>query len=75
MYQSLQWFSVGMFTIYEIVFSWLIILFCVSETSMSRNHKDKYDNVNPRRTHTIMSAEDAAAGRKSYWSELEITGN
>lgn len=42
---------------------------------MSRNLKDKYDNVNPRRTHTIMSAEDAASGRKSYWAELEITGN
>ncbi|KAE8741343.1 hypothetical protein FOCC_FOCC013110, partial [Frankliniella occidentalis] len=44
-------------------------------TTMSRNLKDKYDNVNPRRAHTIMSAEDAASGRKSYWAELEITGS
>ncbi|GLH15996.1 Leucine-rich repeat protein soc-2 homolog [Gryllus bimaculatus] len=41
---------------------------------MSRNHKDKYENCNPRRAHTIMSAEDAAAGKKSHWPELEITG-
>jgi hypothetical protein len=41
---------------------------------MSRNHKDKYENTNPRRTHTIMSSEDAAAGKKSNWPELEITG-
>lgn len=42
---------------------------------MSRNHKDKYENPNPRRTHTIMSAEDANSGKKSYWPELEITGS
>ncbi|PSN30698.1 CCR4-NOT transcription complex subunit 6 [Blattella germanica] len=41
---------------------------------MSRNHKDKYENTNPRRSHTIMSSEDAAAGKKSHWPELEITG-
>jgi len=41
---------------------------------MSRTHKDKYENTNPRRTHTIMSSEDAAAGKKSNWPELEITG-
>jgi hypothetical protein len=41
---------------------------------MSRNHKDKYENANPRRTHTFMSSEDAAAGKKSHWPELEITG-
>ncbi|XP_021915890.1 CCR4-NOT transcription complex subunit 6-like [Zootermopsis nevadensis] len=41
---------------------------------MSRNHKDKYENTNPRRAHTIMSSEDAAAGKKSHWPELEITG-
>lgn len=42
---------------------------------MSRSHRDNYENKNPRRNHTIMSAEDAAAGKKSNWSELEITGN
>lgn len=52
---------------------WFLYVF--AGTSMSRNLKDKYDNVNPRRTHTIMSAEDSASGRKSYWAELEITGN
>jgi len=41
---------------------------------MSRTHKDKYENTNPRRSHTIMSSEDAAAGKKSNWPELEITG-
>lgn len=41
---------------------------------MSRSLKDKYENTNPRRNHTIMSPEDAASGKKSYWSELEITG-
>ncbi|XP_020720621.1 CCR4-NOT transcription complex subunit 6-like isoform X6 [Bombus pyrosoma] len=42
---------------------------------MSRNHKDKYENSNPRRTHTFMSTEDANSGKKSYWPELEITGS
>ncbi|XP_014606887.1 PREDICTED: CCR4-NOT transcription complex subunit 6-like isoform X3 [Polistes canadensis] len=42
---------------------------------MSRNHKDKYENSNPHRTHTIMSTEDANSGKKSYWPELEITGS
>lgn len=42
---------------------------------MSRNHKDKYESSNPRRTHTIMSTEDANSGKKSYWPELEITGS
>ena len=27
-----------------------------------------------RRTHTIMSPEEASAGKRSYWSELELTG-
>ncbi|CAH0392845.1 unnamed protein product [Bemisia tabaci] len=43
--------------------------------TMSRGNKDKYENANPRKTHTIMSPEDVAAGKKSYWSELEITGS
>ncbi len=37
--------------------------------------KDKYESPNPRRAHTLMSPEDAAAGKKSTWYELEITGN
>ncbi|KAJ8318621.1 hypothetical protein KUTeg_003712 [Tegillarca granosa] len=36
--------------------------------------KDKYEPPNPRRAHTFMSAEDLAAGKKSSWYELEITG-
>lgn len=54
---------------YILQFSWTLAGF-----SMSRNHKDKYENTNLRRTHTIMSSEDAAAGKKSHWPELEITG-
>lgn len=38
---------------------------------MSR--KDKYE-TNNRRTQTFMSAEDVAAGRKSSWQGVEITG-
>jgi len=37
--------------------------------------RDKYEPPNPRRTHTIMSPEDVANGKKSYWPELEITGS
>lgn len=36
--------------------------------------KDKYEPQNGRRTHTIMSPEEAAAGKKTNWFELEITG-
>ncbi|XP_018560799.1 CCR4-NOT transcription complex subunit 6-like [Anoplophora glabripennis] len=37
--------------------------------------KDKFEsNASSRRTHTYMSAEDQASGKKSYWTELEITG-
>lgn len=37
--------------------------------------KDKFDNNgSSRRTHTYMSPEDQASGKKSYWTELEITG-
>lgn len=39
--------------------------------------KDKYENnggPSNRRTHTYMSPEDQASGKKSYWTELEITG-
>ena len=40
---------------------------------MSRN-KDKYENSNARRQQTFMSQEDVAAGRKSFWHAIEITG-
>ncbi|KAK9879017.1 hypothetical protein WA026_003830 [Henosepilachna vigintioctopunctata] len=43
---------------------------------MPRHPKEsKYENsTTHRRNHTIMSAEDQAAGKKSSWTELEITG-
>lgn len=43
---------------------------------MPRNSKEgKYENNgSSRRTHTYMSPEDQASGKKSYWTELEITG-
>ena len=36
--------------------------------------KEKYDPPDTRRMYTIMSTEEAANGKKSYWAELEITG-
>ncbi|KAK7502509.1 hypothetical protein BaRGS_00006462 [Batillaria attramentaria] len=36
--------------------------------------KEKYEPPNPRRVHTIMSAADVAAGKRSSWYELEISG-
>ena len=36
--------------------------------------KEKYDPPDPRRMYTIMSSEEAANGKKSYWAELEISG-
>uniref|UniRef100_A0A8C4ZBC0 poly(A)-specific ribonuclease n=2 Tax=Gadus morhua TaxID=8049 RepID=A0A8C4ZBC0_GADMO len=36
--------------------------------------KEKYDPPDPRRMYTIMSTEEAANGKKSYWGELEISG-
>uniref|UniRef100_A0A1B0GIR1 CCR4-NOT transcription complex subunit 6-like n=1 Tax=Lutzomyia longipalpis TaxID=7200 RepID=A0A1B0GIR1_LUTLO len=41
---------------------------------MSRN-KDKYENNNPRRQTVFLSSEDIAAGRKTNWQAVEITGN
>lgn len=41
---------------------------------MSRN-KDRYDGNNQRRQQIFMSQEDVAAGRKSNWTGVEITGN
>lgn len=39
---------------------------------MSRN-KDKYESGN-RRQQIFMSPEDVAAGKKSNWTGIEITG-
>ncbi|TRZ04385.1 hypothetical protein DNTS_017698, partial [Danionella cerebrum] len=36
--------------------------------------KEKYDPPDPRRIYTIMSADEAASGKKSHWTELEISG-
>ncbi|KAB0801978.1 hypothetical protein PPYR_04164 [Photinus pyralis] len=44
---------------------------------MPRNNKEtsKYENNGShRKNHTFMSPEDQAAGKKSLWTELEITG-
>ncbi|CAH1399108.1 unnamed protein product [Nezara viridula] len=41
---------------------------------MSRMQKKEVENVNPRRKHTIMSSEEAGSGKKSNWTEMEITG-
>ncbi|EEB11722.1 conserved hypothetical protein [Pediculus humanus corporis] len=46
-----------------------------SGSKMSRNYKEKYEVNNARRSHTFMSADDVAAGKKSFWQELEITGS
>lgn len=40
---------------------------------MSRN-KDRYESSNQRRQQVFMSQEDVAAGRKSNWTGVEITG-
>uniref|UniRef100_A0A8B9KLJ9 poly(A)-specific ribonuclease n=1 Tax=Astyanax mexicanus TaxID=7994 RepID=A0A8B9KLJ9_ASTMX len=36
--------------------------------------KEKYELPDQRRMYTIMSSEEAASGKKSYWAELEISG-
>lgn len=36
--------------------------------------KEKYDPPDPRRCYTIMPADEVASGKKSHWSELEISG-
>ncbi|XP_077457694.1 CCR4-NOT transcription complex subunit 6-like [Stigmatopora argus] len=36
--------------------------------------KEKYDPPDPRRCYTIMSAEEAANGKRPQWAELEISG-
>lgn len=35
--------------------------------------KEKHENNDIRRNYTLMSAEDVANGKKSHWTELEIT--
>jgi len=45
----------------------------VAVNKMSR-HKDIYESAIARRSHTIMPPDDVAAGKKSQWMELEITG-
>lgn len=54
-----------------VLFYFLIIYAFPRLTGMP---KEKYDPPDPRRCYTIMSAEDAANGKKSYWAELEISG-
>ncbi|XP_064458333.1 CCR4-NOT transcription complex subunit 6-like isoform X3 [Ornithodoros turicata] len=46
----------------------------MSRPGLRDKEKDKYDSPSSRRTHSIMCAEDVAAGKKSHWPELEITG-
>ncbi|KAG8239317.1 hypothetical protein J437_LFUL019077 [Ladona fulva] len=42
--------------------------------AMSRNNvKDKSEGQN-RRVHSIMNQDDIASGKRSNWSELEISG-
>lgn len=43
---------------------------------MPRNSKEskQENNGSSRRSHTYMSPEDQASGKKSFWTELEITG-
>lgn len=40
---------------------------------MSRN-KDRYESSSQRRQQVFMSPEDVAAGRKTNWTAIEITG-
>lgn len=42
---------------------------------MSRTPKEGKESKSHRvRTHTIMGQEEVGAGKKSFWPELEITG-
>jgi len=50
----------------------IYIMYTGNYYKMSRN-KDKYDSTN-RRQQIFLSAEDIAAGKKTNWSGLEITG-
>ncbi|KAL3216768.1 hypothetical protein MRX96_032815 [Rhipicephalus microplus] len=46
----------------------------MSKTGSRDKDKEKHDYNPTRMPHTIMSPEELAAGKKSYWPELEITG-
>ncbi|KAI5613104.1 CCR4-NOT transcription complex subunit 6-like isoform X3 [Silurus asotus] len=46
---------------------------CIRPIRLTGMPKEKYEPPDPRRLYTIMSAEEAASGKKSYWAELEIT--
>ncbi|KAI7694639.1 CCR4-NOT transcription complex subunit 6-like [Sarcoptes scabiei] len=39
-----------------------------------RDRDNKYEPMNPRRAPIILTSDDVAQGKESYWSELEITG-
>uniref|UniRef100_A0A5F8GLP1 poly(A)-specific ribonuclease n=1 Tax=Monodelphis domestica TaxID=13616 RepID=A0A5F8GLP1_MONDO len=45
-----------------------------AECRLTGMPKEKYDPPDPRRIYTIMSAEEVANGKKSHWTELEISG-
>ena len=50
------------------------LVFFICFPSVIGMPKEKYDPPDPRRMYTIMSSEEAANGKKSYWAELEISG-
>lgn len=52
---------------------WFFLLLCLFLRLIGMP-KEKYDPPDPRRLYTIMSAEEAANGKKSHWAELEISG-
>lgn len=56
------------------LFGFHLIAISMSRPGHRDRERDKYESPNPRRTHSIMSPEDVAAGKKSFWQELEITG-
>ncbi|KAK8775303.1 hypothetical protein V5799_031353 [Amblyomma americanum] len=46
----------------------------MSRAALRERERDRQEYNPARRTHTIMCPEDYAAGKKSTWPELEITG-
>lgn len=79
--EKVKFLFIGDFThIYFVLNSVLIriIILCYSINVLDNvfnkmSRKDKYES-NTRRQQTFMSAEDVAAGRKSSWQGVEITG-
>lgn len=55
---------------------WTGLTCTLSGYIMPRNSKENKseNNASNRKGHTYMSTEEQAAGKKSYWTELEITG-